>query len=179
MVTPIPTHKNWESTWGDSVRPQGQGCTSSGWCEVCSAPSFLFPTRKQSEACGVRWSPQRGPLLLYQEHPREVVSLRHHPGVATQERALPCCVWPLCGIVSVLNSRVDGLLYADSTAVPGSLLHSCLPLQSCLQGLAEGLAAWLCYPAVVQVDICLLRGMWHHAHITSFYLQCHLGWWDY
>lgn len=48
---------------------------------------------------------------------------------------------------------MDGLLHADSTAVLSSLLHSCLPLQSCLQGLAEGLAAWLCYLAVIGVDI--------------------------
>lgn len=138
MVGPISTHKNSESTWGDSVRLQGQGCTSSGWCEACSTLCFLLPAHEQSEACGVRWRPQRGPLLLHQEHPREVMSLRYHPGAATQERALPHCVWTLCGTLSVLNSRVDGLLYADSTAVPSSLLHSCLPLQSCLQGLAEG-----------------------------------------
>lgn len=50
-------------------------------------------------------------------------------------------------------------------AIPNSPLQSCLPHQSWLRGLAEGLAAWLCgqkggyYLAVVLVDTCLLRGM--------------------
>lgn len=67
----------------------------------------------------------------------------------------------------------------DCYMQPPSLLP---PLQSCLQGLAEGLAAWLCYLAVVQVDN--LPPAWdvtasHRAHSTGFFLQCHLGWWDY
>lgn len=169
MVGPTSTHNKSESTQGDSVRPQEQGCTSSGGCEACSALSFLFPAHEQTGACEVKWSPQRGLLLLRRERPREVMPLRYHPGAAKQERTLSCCVWPLYSAVSVLNSSVDGLLYA-APFTPAASPE--LPARTSWRS-----AAWLCYLAVVQVDTCLLHGMWQPCTmLTALFFSFNVTW---
>lgn len=181
MMGPIVTHKNSESTWGDSVRLQEQGGISSGWCEAYSALSFLFPAHEQGEACEVRGRPQRGPLLLHQEHPREVVPLRFHLGVATKERALPCCVWPLYGTVSLKQQHGwIGVCWLHCCAKQPTSLLPASPELPARTSWRSGSLALLSSSGTSRY----LHPTWdvtalHHAHSTSFYLQCHLGWWDY